>query len=249
MRIRKVLNETVHRRYVGAMIATLMAPNAQLNVARPESVPVRIAGFQRRRMFDAFLRAARPSEQDTVLDVGATSDRSYSHSNYLEAWYPHKHRITAAGIDDAFFLEDLHPGLRFVQADGRDLPFADGFFTHVHSSAVLEHVGSRDDQACFLRELWRVTGRTLFVTTPDRAFPVEFHTVLPLVHWLPDRLFRATLRRLGYGFFAEEKNLNLLTRGVLRDVALAAGIDDARIATVRLGGWPSNLLLMARKTG
>ncbi len=27
----------------------------------------------------------------------------------------------------------------------------------------------------------------LFVTTPNRWFPIEFHTVLPLVHWLPKR--------------------------------------------------------------
>jgi hypothetical protein len=29
-------------------------------------------------------------------------------------------------------------------------------------------------------------GRRAFITTPNRAFPVEVHTRLPLVHWLPD---------------------------------------------------------------
>lgn len=184
-----------------------------------------------------------------MVDVGATSDRSYSHSNYLEAWYPHKHRVTAVGIDDAAFLEQLYPGIRFVRADGRDLPFADGEFDFAHSSAVLEHVGCRDNQCRFLRELWRVTRKGIFVTTPNRWFPVEFHTVLPLLHWLPPASFRALLRRSGREFFADENNLNLMGRGELKRAAARAGIGAAAVGHVSLGGWPTNLLLVARKTG
>ena len=139
-------------------------PNAQYNVAAPKSLPVRIAGRQRRVMFNSFVRAAAAAPSDTILDVGVTSDQTYDHSNYLKSWYPHKGMITAVGIDDATFLEGLYPGLRFVHADGRDLPFDDNSFDHVHSSAVLEHVGSRAQQVLFLKELWRVTRRTLFVT-------------------------------------------------------------------------------------
>jgi hypothetical protein len=152
------------------------------------------------------------------------------------------------GIDDATFLEQMYPGLRFVRADGRALPFENCAFDHVHSSAVLEHVGSRGEQAQFLRELWRVTRQSLFVTTPNRGFPVEFHTVLPLVHWLPPATFRALLRRTGRGFFADERNLNLMTRGDLWRTAEAAGISGAEVSAVQLLGWPSNLLLIARKT-
>jgi SAM-dependent methyltransferase len=199
-------------------------------------------------MFDAFIKTSEPTADDTILDVGATSDRSYSHSNYLEAWYPHKHNVTAVGIDDARFLRDVYPGVRFVLADGRDLPFADRAFDHVHSSAVLEHVGSRASQTQFLRELWRVARCSLFVTTPNRAFPIEFHTVLPLVHWLPPDYFRAFLRRTGRGFFADEANLNLMTHGDLRAAAAAAGITGALLKSVALIGWPSNLLLVAQKT-
>jgi hypothetical protein len=28
--------------------------------------------------------------------------------------------------------------------------------------------------------------RRAFVTTPNRWFPIEVHTLLPLVHWLPE---------------------------------------------------------------
>lgn len=226
---------------------TLSLPNAQYNVAKPDSLAVRIAAHQRRRMFAAFLDATGITQADTILDVGATSDRTYSHSNYLEAWYPHKHRITAAGVDDAGFLERLYPGLRFLQADGRDLPFAEGAFDYVHSSAVLEHVGRRENQSRFLGELWRVARRGVFVTTPNRWFPVEFHTVLPFAHWLPPAMFRTLLRRIGRGFFAEEENLNLMTRRDLLLAAEKAGIASLRADHVSLGFWPTNLLLIARK--
>jgi hypothetical protein len=224
-----------------------MKVNAQYNVAAPESLPVRIAAIQRQKMFAAFLGSWPITEQDSILDVGVTSDRTYDHSNYLIAWYPHKSRVTAVGLDDARFLEALYPGSRFVRADGRALPFADGAFDFVHSSAVLEHVGSSQQQCQFLHELARVARRGVFVTTPNRWFPVEFHTVLPLVHWLPKPMFRAILRAIGRDFFADESNLNLLTPRELARLADRAGISEFAIRTASLGGWPTNLLLIASK--
>ncbi len=224
-----------------------MGVNAQYNVAAPDSLPARIAHHQRKKMFNAFLNAWPLSEGHTILDVGATSDRSYDHSNYLPAWYPYKARVTAVGLDDARFLETLYPGTTFLRADGCALPFQDRAFDFVHSSAVLEHVGSAEDQCRFLKELARVARRGLFVTTPNRWFPVEFHTVLPLVHWLPKKVFRAVLRGIGHGVLAEEKNLNLLGAGDVARLAIRAGIEDFEIATASLCGWPTNLILVGRK--
>ena len=64
--------------------------NAQYNTAAPDSLPARIAQYQRRKMFRAFMAFAAARPQDTILDLGVTSDRSYDHSNYFAAWYPHK---------------------------------------------------------------------------------------------------------------------------------------------------------------
>ncbi len=223
----------------------MRTPNAQYNVAAPNSLPSRIAGGARRRMFERFMRLTGVQAEHTVLDVGATSDKLYDHSNYLEAWLPGKPRITAVGVDDASFLTARYPGLRFVRADGRALPFADASFDFVHSSAVLEHVGSLANQRRFIAELFRVCRRGVFLTTPNRWFPVEFHTVLPLVHWLPKPQFRALLRKLGAEFFAEEDNLNLLTRAELRRLCDELRLPTVTIGCVRLLGWPSNLILFA----
>jgi hypothetical protein len=224
-------------------------PNAQYNLAAPDSVAVRLAGYQRRRMFDRFLAVMAPAPDDTILDIGVTSDRSYPSSNYFEKWYPHKAAVTAAGLDDAAFLEKEFPGLRYVRADACELPFADRSFDFVHSSAVIEHVGSAVRQARMIAECARVARKGLFLTTPNRWFPVEFHTVVPLLHWLPPAAFRAIMRRTGRDFFAEEANLNLMSGESLRRAAIVAGADKrfaVEVESVALGGWPSNLLLVGK---
>ena len=46
-------------------------------------------------------------------------------------------------------------------------------------------MGGEEEQRRFVAEALRVAPR-VFITTPNRAFPVEVHTRLPFVHWLPD---------------------------------------------------------------
>jgi hypothetical protein len=224
-----------------------VAPNAQYNVAAADSLPVKVAAHQRRKMFARFLADTDAGMDDTILDVGATSERTYEASNYLEAWYPHKDKVTALGLDDASFLPALYPGMRFVQADALALPFADAAFDIVHAAAVIEHVGAFERQCGLLRECCRVTRRAVFVTTPNRWFPIEFHTVLPVVHWLPKPLFRSLMRRTGRGFFAQEANLNLMTARELGRAAAGISGFSATVSAVHLGGWASNLLLTMRR--
>jgi hypothetical protein len=221
--------------------------NKQYNLAAPNGLVAQLMGYQRRRIFASFMAQTNAGASDTILDVGAAADRSYASSNYIEQWYPSRATITAVGIDDAAFLTELYPGVRFVRASGLALPFKERAFDLVHSSAVLEHVGSFARQLAFVRECCRVAARGVFLTTPNRWFPVEVHTQLPLVHWLPKPLFGTLMRGCGLGFFADEANLNLLTARELRSIAAQVEGFSFKIASVSLGGWPSNLLLIGRR--
>jgi ubiquinone/menaquinone biosynthesis C-methylase UbiE len=221
-------------------------PNKQLNLTVPGSLPVRIATYQRRRMFERFLSETKPDTVDKILDVGVAADVTYETSNYLEQWYTHKSAITAVGLDNAAYLEQLY-GVRFVRANGLRLPFQNAAFDVVHSSAVLEHVGSLQNQISFVQECCRVARRSVFLTTPNRWFPVEFHIVLPVVHWLPKKVFRALMRAIGYGFFADENNLNLLSVKEVRAISAQVSGFVFGVSSMSLLGWPSNILLTGRR--
>ncbi len=140
----------------------------------------------------------RPGPETTVLDVGVT-DAPFgggSSDNFFEALYPWPERITAVGHTDLSRFTDAFPAVHAVRADGRELPFEDAAFDLGFSNAVVEHVaGGRDGQRRFVGELCRVA-RRVFVTTPNRWFPLDPHTLLPFAHWLPpgptrERVLRA----------------------------------------------------------
>jgi SAM-dependent methyltransferase len=198
----------------------------------------------RRRMFELMLRELRPTRSTAILDLGVTSEDEHPESNYLERWYEHRDGIVCAGVQEADDLEERYPGVRFVKVEAdRPLPFRDREFDIVFSSAVIEHAGGRDRQRRFLSEALRVA-RSFFITTPNRWFPVELHTALPLLHYLPARVYRGAYRRLGFETYASEDTLNLLDRRSLVRLFPAGIVPEIR--SVRLLGLTSNLVALGR---
>jgi SAM-dependent methyltransferase len=151
----------------------------------------------RRRKFALFMETMRPLAETTVLDIGVddfgfgeidvTEHGSCGTLNFFEQAYPWPGRITALGQHEGKTFTERYPSVRYVQGNAVDLPFEDAAFDIVYSNAVIEHVGDADAQRRFLAEALRVAPRA-FITTPNRWFPVEVHTRLPLVHWLPEPL-------------------------------------------------------------
>lgn len=152
-------------------------------------VASRVSLRSRERKLRQFLDLLAPGPDTTVVDVGVT-DAPFgdgSTDNFFEALYPWPERITAVGHTELERFAAAFPAVRAVRADGRELPFADGEFDLGFSNAVVEHVaGGRDGQRRFVHELCRVA-RRVYVTTPNRWFPLEVHTLRPFVHWLPER--------------------------------------------------------------
>jgi hypothetical protein len=197
----------------------------------------------RQKMFDRFMELFTPDENTSVLDLGVTPDTLLPESNHFEQVYPWPNRLTAASIEPIDHLCRRFPGVRCVKIEPGPMPFADKEFDVAFCSAVIEHVGGFDAQRTFIMELARVS-RSIMFTTPNRWFPMEFHTILPLIHWFPRDAHRAILSSIGKEFWAKESNLNLLGAD---DIRRMAGADlTLHVESVKLFGWPSNLVCWSR---
>jgi Methyltransferase domain len=129
--------------------------------------------WNRRRKFELFMKAIRPEPETRVVDVGV-GDTGFGTEpgvavthNFFEALYPWPERITAVSDVPLSNFAREFPSIRCVTASGTDLPFADDEFDVAFSNAVVEHVGSREEQRRFVAELCRVAPR-VFLSTPNR---------------------------------------------------------------------------------
>jgi SAM-dependent methyltransferase len=160
-------------------------------------VASRVSMRSREKKLRLFVELFNPGPETSVVDVGVTDAPfgSGSSDNFFEALYPWPEQITAVGSTELDRFAAAFPRVRAVRSDGRDLPFADAEFDLGFSNAVVEHVaGGREGQRRFVEELCRVAAR-VFVTTPNRYFPLDPHTLLPFVHWLPGGTARERLLR------------------------------------------------------
>ena len=191
--------------------------------------------------WELYRQSFPPRSGEKVLDVGVSHYENLPSTNYFLRAYPHQDQVTGVGITDLSPLETLYPSARFVQADGRKLPFHDDEFDVVHSNAVIEHVGPEAEQRRFLAELVRVS-KAGFITTPNRWFPFEPHTYAPLLHWLPRGLALESMRMFGVRqtddiwLLSERRFRRLFPPGIETDVVVQ-----------RIAGWPATMILRFRK--
>jgi SAM-dependent methyltransferase len=155
-----------------------------------DALAARASLWNRRRKLGLFMEAIRPGPETRVVDVGVgdtgfrTEPGLGASHNFFEALYPWPERITAVSDVPLPHFAEAFPQVRSVVADGTELPFEDDAFDVAFSNATVEHVGDRVAQRRFVSELCRVAPR-VFISTPNRWFPVEPHTLVPFAHWLP----------------------------------------------------------------
>ena len=186
-----------------------------------------VSGYNRARKYALFLECLKPTQSDKLLDVGY-ADQEYSlNDNYIEKHYPHPNNITALGILEPSQFKIRYPEVVTVRYDGSTFPFDNGQFEIGCSNAVLEHVGDTSTQTLFLSELTR-TCKRVFVTTPNRFFPIETHTRVPLLHWLPKAWFDRVLLLLGKSW-ATGNYMNLLSERDLKRLLNRADVIHYKI--------------------
>ena len=214
-------------------------------------VQARVSLRARRRMFELWRSRAGDLAGASVLDVGATPDAERLDSNCMLPWFQEAGlQLSLYSPEDVSHLVGALPGVRIVPpAPPPGIPVPDACYDFVSASAVVEHVGSADQQQAFLRECARVARRGVFLTCPNRWHWLEFHTKLPFLHWLPRAGHRAALRGLGLAQWARESHLRLLGRRELARLAseaLAAGW-SCEVRVIWTLGMPSNLILIAAR--
>jgi SAM-dependent methyltransferase len=131
----------------------------------------------------AFLRWYRSQSGGSILDVGGTP----------EFW-------SGAGLNGNVTVINLEPSperlpeeMTYVQGSATTLPFEDGSFDVLFSNSMIEHLGARANQERFAHEALRV-GRSLWIQTPNRWFPIEPHLLTPFIHYLPTSAQRRLIR-------------------------------------------------------
>jgi SAM-dependent methyltransferase len=195
-------------------------------------------------------------DQDTkILDLG--SETGANIKAVLEGTPVRPRNVYIADIDaQSVALGSREFGFTpVVIGEAEALPFPDGFFDIVYCSSVIEHVTvsknviwelrsgrefqavARKRQKAFADEIRRL-GKGYFVQTPNRHFPIESHTWLPFIAWLPRWLLIPALRLTNrFWVKASSPDFHLLDRKELTQL-----FDGARIVEERVFGLTKSLI-------
>ena len=144
-----------------------------------------------------------------MLDIGVWCKMPEPNpsENWLEKQHSQDVTIIAVGLENMSAFKKKYPNVLCVQADGCALPFKDNAVSVAHSNAVLEHVPAKC-QPDFVREIARVASRKALLAVPDRFSPIEIHSRIFFIHWLPN--WREIFRKLGKTFWASEEHLTCI---------------------------------------
>lgn len=186
------------------------------------------------------------NDEDTILDVG-TTPVILKHENYFLNHYKFKDKITCLSNQNLEKLKSVYPNLKTILGDGRDTGLNENQFDISISNATLEHVGSFEQQKSFVKEMNRVSKKKSIIITPNRYYPLDTHTMLPFIHWLPKKIHRKLLKIFKYDFLSLEKNLNLLSAKDLIKICSDLNITNYHIQSINFMGFKSNLILIINK--
>jgi len=196
--------------------------------------------------FKYFCDSIKFDDKSTILDVGTTPSTE-DHENLFIKLFPYKFNITCLSNTDCTSIKDKFKVLNFILGDARASNLEDNSFDIVHSNAVIEHVGNYLEQKTFIKECYRIAKKDIFITTPYRFFPIEMHTKLPLIHFLPKKIFRKIISLFGDNFFSLEKNLNLLSIKEIECMLKDLNISTYTIKKNKLFFFTSNIILFIKK--
>ena len=186
---------------------------------------------------------------NSFLDIGTTEDNKLESSNFFVNNFnkiPIKKSISDQDIKNSNFNQFLKKSI----TSNFEVSQIDAYKSDlVISSATIEHVGSYDNQFKMIENIMKLTNKYFFITTPNRFFPIDFHTKIPFLHLLPKKIHRKILNIIGLDEYAKEENLNLLDEKTINELINTQKnkLFKIRIFKVKLFGLTSNLLIFGEK--
>lgn len=170
-----------------------------------------IHGSLRGKKVDIFMEMLDTDGGVSLLDVGGGAGLTGEFCRLYGAFQS----VTVINVTMPPQLQDFTMATRpdIILGDGCCLPFRTKSYDWVFSNAVIEHVGGWERQKRFANEIRRVARKGYFITTPNKYFPIEPHTYLPLYQFLPDAAQRKVIRFAPAWVhdYASSKEIDLLT--------------------------------------
>ena len=183
---------------------------------------------------------------NNVLDVGTTNDTENESSNFIIKNLKNireLYSISDQFINSTLFKKKLQKSIIENFSEHEIENFKSDL---VISNATIEHVGNYNDQKAMIDNMIKFSKKMVIISTPNRYHPLEFHTKIPFIHWLPKTIHRKILKKLNLSFYSKEKNLNLLSRSDLKSFVKNEEI-KSEFRYIKFLFFRSNLILILKK--
>jgi hypothetical protein len=181
-----------------------------------------------------------------ALDIGTTSDDKNPSSNIVIKNIKNIEKFKCISnqiVDSDFFYKKLKKSITEEFSENELYEFSSDL---VISSATIEHVGGALEQKKMIDNIIKLTKKIFIITTPNRFYPIEMHTKIPLLHWFPKPIYRKILKIIGLSFYANEKNLNLVGIRELKEMLNNQKI-IYEIKFIKLMFFKSNIIIIGKK--
>jgi hypothetical protein len=189
---------------------------------------LRFKGYQarcRRKRGEIFKQYLKPEEGDFILDLGGED------GSYISQLISFKMNVYIADINERKLKKSAEKGFKTIvlNEDGT-IPCEDGYFDIIFCSSVIEHVtvDKKDMESIQTNKEFRKValkrqkkladeirrvGKSYFVQTPYKYFPLESHSRLPFILVLLPRKLQIKLIKFfrKFWFARTSPDWNLLT--------------------------------------
>ena len=181
-----------------------------------------------------------------VLDIGTTNDTKNKSSNFIVKNLKNIKNFNSISdqlITSSFFKKNLQKSITENFSEYEIENFKSDL---VISNATIEHVGNYDNQKTMFDNMIKLCKKMIIISTPYRYHPLEFHTKIPLIHWLPKNIHRKILKNIRLTFFSKEENLNLLSKSDFNNFVESKKI-KGEFRYIKFLFFKSNLIFIGKK--